>query len=204
MKIDLDPGHGEGVTGQRDPGAIGPTGLTENEVTFDLAKRVGHLLRAKGFTTLGTTLTAARDEENLLEAIAAANAQGAALFLSLHCNAAVSPAARGVEVWHGEHDLAQRTAEAILDRIGDQLAGGKGTWVHGRRFPLKNRGAKRGTFAVLRKTRMPAVLVEMAFISNTQEEAWLRQPAVRQQFAQAIADGIDDIWQQKGATHGVV
>ena len=69
---------------------------------------------------------------------------------------------------------------------------------------MKNRGAKRGTFAVLRKTRMPAVLVEMAFISNTQEEAWLRQPAVRQQFAQAIADGIDDIWQQKGDGHGVV
>ena len=75
MKVYLDPGHGEGVTGGRDPGAVGPTGLTENTVTFDLAKRLGHLLRAKGFTTLGTTLNAARDDENLNEAIAAANAQ---------------------------------------------------------------------------------------------------------------------------------
>ena len=199
MNIYLDPGHGEGVTGQRDPGAIGPTGLTENEVTFDLAKRVGHLLRAKGYQTLGATLSAARDEENLLEAIAAANAQGAALFVSIHCNAATTPTARGVEVWHGVHPQAQQTAEAILDRIGAQLAGGKGAWVQGRRYPLKNRGAKRGTFAVLRKTRMPAVLIELAFISNTQEEAWLRDRRVRQQFAQAIADGIDDVFSRKGA-----
>ncbi|OPZ82256.1 MAG: N-acetylmuramoyl-L-alanine amidase LytC precursor [bacterium ADurb.Bin429] len=199
MKIYLDPGHGEGVTGQRDPGAVGPNGLSENDVTFDVAKRLGHLLRAKGFTTLGATLNAARDEENLNEAIAVANAQGAEIFISLHCNAAASPNARGVEVWHGGSGTAEVLAQAVLHRIGEQLAGGKGTWVQGRRYPLANRGAKRGTFAVLRKTRMPAILIELAFISNSQEEAWLKEPTVRQQFAQAIADGIEDVTTKKGA-----
>lgn len=199
MKIYLDPGHGEGVTGQRDPGAVGPTGLTENTVTFDIAKRLGHLLREKGFTTLGATLQAPRDDENLNEAIAAANAQGAEIFISLHCNAAASPKARGVEVWYGGSGTAEVLAQAVLHRIGEQLAGGKGTWVQGRRYPLANRGAKRGTFAVLRKTRMPAILIELAFISNSQEEAWLKEPTVRQQFAQAIADGIEDVTTKKGA-----
>jgi N-acetylmuramoyl-L-alanine amidase len=198
MKIYLDPGHGKGVKGTPDPGAIGPTGVTENTVTFDLAKRLGHLLREKGYQVLGATLTAARDDENLNEAIAAANAQEADLFMSLHCNAAASPKARGVEAWYGGSGTAQVVAEAILHRIGEQLAGGKGAWVQGRRYPLVNRGAKKGRFAVLTKTRMPAVLVELAFISNSQEEAWLQERTVRQQFAQAIADAIDDVCRGKG------
>lgn len=199
MKIYLDPGHGEGVTGQRDPGAIGPTGLTENEVTFDLAKRLGHLLREKGYQTVGATLNAARDEENLNEAIRAANAAKVDLFISVHCNAAVSPRAKGVEAWYGGSGTAQVVAEAILQRVGEQLAGGQGQWIARKRYPLVNRGAKPGRFAVLRLTRMPAVLVELAFISNSQEEAWLRDRRVRQQFAQAIADGIDDVFSRKGA-----
>lgn len=198
MKIYLDPGHGEGITGKPDPGAVGPSGLKENTVTFDLAKRLGHLFREKGYQVLGATLSAARDDENLNEAIAAANTQGAELFISLHCNAAAAPKARGVEVWYGGSRTSQVVAEAVLHRIGEQLAGGKVDWVQGRRYPLLNRGAKKGRFAVLTKTRMPAVLVELAFISNSQEEAWLKERTVRQQFAQAIADGIDDVYRRKG------
>lgn len=192
MRIYIDPGHGEGTRGQRDPGAVGPTGLAENAVVLDIGKRLGHLLRVGGHTTLGATLQAVADTENLNEAIASANNQQADLFISLHCNAATSPTARGVEVWYDESALAKSLAGMILQRIGEQLAADKGAWVQGKKYPLTNRGAKRGTFAVLRNTRMPAVLVELAFISNSQEEAWLKEPAVRQQFAQAIADAVPD------------
>jgi N-acetylmuramoyl-L-alanine amidase len=197
-RIYIDPGHGEGVTGQPDPGAIGPTGLTENSVTFDVAKRLAHLLREKGYYALGVTLIADRDTENLNEAIAAANTEHAELFVSLHCNAAPTPSAHGVEVWYGGSGTAQVVADAVLQRVGEQLAGGKGAWVQGRRYPLASRGAKPGKFAVLRKTHMPAILVEMAFISNSQEEAWLKDRTVRQQMAQAIADGIEDVFSKKG------
>jgi len=192
LLIYLDPGHGEGVTGQRDPGAIGPTGLTENEVTFDVAKRLGHLLREQGVETLGVTLTAARDDENLNEAIKAANAAGVHLFVSLHCNSATTPSAHGVEVWHGGGSTAEKVANTVLARIMTEFTGGQGAWLNGRVLPLTSRGAKHGTFAVLRNTHMPAILVEMAFISNRQEEGWLCDASVRQQFAQAIADGILD------------
>lgn len=192
LRVYLDPGHGEGVTGQRDPGAVGPTGLTENEVTFDVAKRLGHLLRAEGAETLGATLTASRDNENLIEAVKAANAAGVGLFISLHCNSATTPSAHGVEVWHGGSATAEQVATAVLKHITTEFTGGTGTWLNGRTLPLASRGVKQGTFAVLRNTHMPAILVEMAFISNRQEEGWLREATVRQQFAQAIADGILD------------
>lgn len=192
--IYIDPGHGEGVTGQPDPGAVGPGGLKENTVTFDVAQRLGHLLRAKGYQTVGATLGAAADTENLNEAISAANAARVDLFVSLHCNAAVAPSAHGVEVWHGEGAVAKTVASAVLRQIISQLAGGQGTWVKGLRLPLTSRGAKRGKFAVLKRTTMPAILVELAFISNPTEEAWLTKPAIRQQFAQAIADGIAEVF----------
>ena len=199
LRVYLDPGHGKGVTGQRDPGAIGPTGLTENEVTFDVAKRLGHLLRAKGIDTLGAILDAPRDDENLNEAVKAANAAHVDLFVSVHCNAATTPSAHGVEVWHGGSAAAEQVANAVLARITAEFPGGKGTWLNGRTLPLASRGVKQGTFAVLRNTHMPAILVEMAFISNPQEEGWLREATVRQQFAQAIADGIADAFKVKGA-----
>jgi len=192
LRVYLDPGHGEGVTGQRDPGAVGPTGLTENEVTFDVAKRLGHLLRAEGAETLGATLNAARDDENLNEAVKAANAAGVDLFLSIHCNSATTPSAHGVEVWHGGSATAEQVANVVLKRITTEFTAGTGTWLNGRTLPLASRGVKKGTFAVLRNTHMPAILVEMAFISNRQEEGWLREATMRQQFAQAIADGILD------------
>lgn len=190
LRVYLDPGHGEGVTGQYDPGAIGPTGLKENEVTIDVAKRLGHLLRAKGVETLGATLTAIRDDENLHEAVKAANTAGVDVFISLHCNSATTPSAHGVEVWHGGSALSERVAKAVLARITTEFNGGKGAWLQGRSLPLTSRGVKHGTFAVLRNTHMPSILVEMAFISNRQEEGWLRYATVRQQFAQAIADGV--------------
>jgi N-acetylmuramoyl-L-alanine amidase len=196
--IYLDAGHGEGVTGGYDSGAVGPTGLREADVSLDMVQRVGHLLREQGFRTLGATLDATVDHENRHEAVAAANAAGVDLFLSLHANAADAPSAHGVEAWYGGSATSQRVAEAILRRIGEQFPGGKGTWLKGKRYPLTNRGAKQGRFDVLAQTRMPAVLVELAFISNSQEEAWLRDRSVRQQFAQAIADGIADVFRGKG------
>lgn len=189
-RIYIDPGHGEGVKGQRDPGAVGPTGLTENEITFDVAKRLGHLLRAQGMETMGDMLHALQDTENLNEAINVANAAHVDLFVSLHCNSAAAPSAHGVEVWYSKDAAAEHTAKCVLARITIDIAKGFGKWLKGRRLPLTSRGTKPGTFAVLRRTHMPAILVEMAFISNLAEEQWLRDANVRQQFAQSIADGI--------------
>ncbi len=191
FSVYIDPGHGEGVSGNYDPGAVGPGGLTENEVAFDVAKRLAEILRQQGIDVAGNTLAADSDEENLNEAVRAANAAGVDLYVSLHCNSAVTAAAHGVEVWYGGSKTSIEVASAVLERITAEFAEGDGE-LNGRTLPLVGRGVKKGSFAVLRNTHMPAILVEMAFISNEQEEGWLRDYCVRQQFAQAIADGIID------------
>jgi len=182
MYVYLNAGHNIGVAGQPDPGAVGPGGLTEAEVTLDVARRAAHLLRARGVTTNPV------QAEALTRAVERANASHATLFVSLHCNAAGDANAGGVEVWR-HHPDSQPLANDILSEILQQVAGQRGQWFT-RPLPLRNRGVKAGEFYVLTRTKMPAVLVELAFISNPREERWLRTPRIRQAFAQAIADGV--------------
>lgn len=174
MRIVLDPGHGG-----TDPGAVGPTGLQESEVVLDVARRARNMLidswhacrltREKDvFVTLGGRAQFANQHE-------------ADLFVSIHCNAFLKPAANGTETWHFQGSgqgarLAAALQKAMITRLG--------------RF---DRGVKQTTgFAVLRYTAMPAALVEIAFISNPEEEAELRKDEVRTLAARAIADGIQE------------
>jgi len=190
VTIYLDAGHGESITGRADPGAVGPTGLRENDVALDMVQRVAHLLRSQGHTVLGATIGATDDRENLREAYQAANAAHVDLFVSLHCNASPVRDAHGVEVWHGASAASMMAARAVLNHIAWDFANG-GQWLK-MPHPLTNRGIKRGNFAVLTRTHMPAILIELAFISNPGEEALLRDKYAREQFAQAIADGITE------------
>lgn len=188
MKIYIDAGHGESIRGAYDPGAVGLHGTKENDVTVDLARRLGHLLREKGYQTLGAALAAGPDRENFREAVQAANAARAAFFVSLHCNAAAARSANGYEVLYRSGGNA---AKAVLDEITRQVVRGDSRWLE-EPLRLTNRGTKKRTdLAVLNGTRMPAILVEVAFISNEREEDLLNEPTVLQAFAQAIADGID-------------
>lgn len=180
MLVYVNAGHGKGTRGQYDPGAVGPTGLREAEVTQDLADRVEHLLRAKGIATDGKKV------ESLYEAVRAANTAGAAVFVSIHCNSLRGSPARGTETWyHGSK--GQALARAVHTRMIERLAT-DGGWKEA--VPVKDRGLKYGTFYVLKGTRMPSILVEVAFISHPDEEALLKDRHYRQEVAQAIADGV--------------
>lgn len=182
----IDPGHGESIRGAYDPGAVGPSGTRENDVALDIANRCAHLLREKGITVLGNAL-GRPDRESYKEAVYAANAAGVDFFLSIHLNAAVNHAAGGYEVLYRTSIM---TAQKILDEIGRQVVNGKSKWLQAP-VNLRNRGKIRRTdLFVLNATRMPAVLVEVAFISNPREEALLADKFFRQAMAQALADGV--------------
>ena len=181
--IYLTPGHGIGVTGKPDPGAVGPTGLKESEVTQNLAGRTGHLLRAKGHQADATV-------ESYTQAVKRANTLNADLFVSIHCNAAVDRSANGFEVLYASA-AGERVAAAIAREMVRQISGGASAWLDAP-VPLRNRGIKkRSDLYVLKATRMPAVLVEVAFISNPREEQLLRDRFFLQAVAQAIADGVN-------------
>lgn len=175
-KIMLDPGHGG-----FDPGAIGPSGLREASVTLAVSRKLAAYLSpvVEVFLTRTTDTALGADVNgDLAKRTNMANVKGADLFISIHCNSAADASAHGVETYAlaagGEGEKLARLVQA-------QLVEATG---------LRNRGVKYANYYVLRKTNMPAILVELAFISNLAEEKDLSNPDFQDVCARAIAAGV--------------
>jgi len=170
MKITINGGHYPGL----DSGAVGSTGLQEAVVNQDIMTRVAAYLRAVAYTILEV-------QENVLSEITtASNNFNADLFVSIHCNGAIAPEARGTETFsYSAGGESEKLAICIQKQIVDNL-------------DTVDRGVKTGNFYVLRLTDCPAVLVETAFITNPEDEKLLGDERIRDQFAAAIARGITD------------
>lgn len=170
--ICIDPGHGG-----KDPGATGG-GVQEKTVVLNVAKKIGAFLEARGCTVMLT-----RDTDIFVELSDRArmvNAAKADLYVSVHCNSVRDNArATGMEVYHYTHasEASKRAARVIYDKLLPVCG-------------LRGRGVKSKDLAVLRETAMPAVLVELGFISNPSDRAKLTNFAWQDDAAQAIADGI--------------
>lgn len=181
IKIYIDQGHNPSPP---NTGAEG-NGYREQDITYEIGARLADLLRQNpNFdvrlsrptrqTQLGTS-----NASSLRARVNEANRWGADYFISIHTNASVSPNAVGTEVLvYQNMTQASALAEDILEEI-----------VSASGFP--NRGVKqRPGLYVLRKTNMPAVLIETGFISNPQEANLMaNNPSL---FARAIYNGILD------------
>ena len=104
---------------------------------------------------------------------------GADLFVSVHCNSATNASANGMEVY--VHTSRGTDSTRAAHAIDDRLLPASG---------LKGRGVKANNYAVLRETAMPAVLVELGFISNPSDCAKLVSEEWQERAAEAIAAGI--------------
>lgn len=171
-KICLDAGHGG-----KDPGACA-NGVREKDIALSVALKIGALLT--GYEVVYT-----RDEDvyvGLAERALIANQVSADLFVSVHCNSAPSASANGIEVYvHTTRSAAStRAAHAIYDRL--LPASG-----------LRGRGVKANDYAVLRETSMPAVLVELGFVSNEGDRAKLISEDWQDRAAEAIVAGIREV-----------
>lgn len=168
----LDPGHG-GI----DAGAIGSKGVREKDVNLDVALRLQKLLEEAGARVVIT-----RDDDfyiGLYERAAVANRVGAALAVSLHVNSHPDSRVHGFEIFHHpDCAVSRRLAESIFAALTT------GTGLR----PLAVKTNKELVFT--RETQMPAVLVEMGFLSNPQEEALLRQSELRKKLALSLYQGI--------------
>lgn len=169
MRVCLDPGHGGS-----DPGAIGPTGLKEKDVVLDVVLRVAGHLRRHGVEVV---LTRDRDKDvDLAERCRISDEFGADVFLSVHCNSSTTPTGCGTESWYVSSNglfVARKVQEALVKEIG-----------------LDDRGCKSMGFYVLKNTKAPAALVELAFISNSGEERLLASPEFREKCAVGVAKGV--------------
>jgi N-acetylmuramoyl-L-alanine amidase len=212
-RVVLDPGHGG-----NDPGATGPLGLREKDVTLDVAHRAAPLLaRELGISTLLT-----RDSDvyvGLDERTARANAFGADLLISIHCNASEDGGGKGVMsfVLDASRDaLSARVAareNAASAAAASELANAlsatldRGTVDHSERlatllqratlaslaprYPdVPDLGVRRAGFYVLAGATMPAVLFETSFISNAPGEERLNTPDYRQKLADSIVNAV--------------
>jgi N-acetylmuramoyl-L-alanine amidase len=211
-RVALDPGHGGS-----DPGAIGPAGVKEKDVTLAIASKVAPLLGRDGVQVLLT-----RDGDrfaSLEERTARANAFGADLFISIHCNAAENHSKRGVETYMldtARDEMAGKiaarenaTSAAAGAEIGSILASMRLADQSARSGRLANllqraamaslRGAygdavdggvHAAGFYVLVGARMPGVLLETSYISNASEEARLGNDDYEQRLADGIVNAV--------------
>ncbi len=210
--IVIDPGHGG-----TDEGAHGPEGTLEKDVTLSVAQRLRALLERR--LGVRVILTRTGDTVVPLDRRAAiANNDRADLFISLHANSALRDAITGAEVYYLSIDEYGQEARELADRDGRYLpVSGGGVreidmipWEMaqarylapsadlagfvsselGRRVPLSPRPLQEAPFRVLVGANMPAVLVEMGFISNPDQEREMAQPAFQTLVAEAILAGV--------------
>ncbi|NEU30279.1 SH3 domain-containing protein [bacterium LRH843] len=175
-KIVIDPGHGG-----KDIGAPG-NGLREKDIVLDVGLRVEKLLKEAGAHVIMT-----RDTDvypTLGDRVKVANDAKADVFISIHTNAAESTAANGTETfWNAKYTAGEskRLAETVQKRLIEKLG-------------TTDRKVKPGNFEVIRETKMPSVLLELAFISNASDAALLKTDSFRQKSAEAVYEGLVDFY----------
>ena len=184
----LDAGHGG-----YDPGAS-YFGISEKSLTLAIQSRVKAKLEAEGYQVV-TTRTS-DTYVDLTDRSHAANASESDIFVSIHINASGSSAAQGIETYYYQpyaeypsrinatyHANPTRLSmsDTLANAIQSSLINATGA---------QNQGVKRQTFAVLRETTAPAVLLELGFLSNPQEAARLNTSAYQETLANAIVAGI--------------
>jgi len=212
-RIVIDPGHGG-----KDPGTCSPSGLKEKDIVLEVALMVAKVLREKpGYEVI---LTRDHDVFiSLEERTAIANAREADLFLSIHVNAAPNHEARGIETYvldlTNSKDAmrlaamenatsAKQTSDLqsiLLDLMQNskineslKLAGlVQEKMVSGLNHKFNdigNLGVKKAPFLVLIGAQMPAILTEIAFLSNPEEAKRLNNEAYLAEVANHLAAGV--------------
>ena len=184
----LDAGHGG-----YDPGAS-YFGISEKSLTLAIQSRVKAKLEAEGYQVV-TTRTS-DTYVDLTDRSRAANASESDIFVSIHINASGSSAAQGIETYYYQPyaeypSRINATYHANPTRLSmsDNLANAiQSSLINA--TGAQNQGVKRQTFAVLRETTAPAVLLELGFLSNPQEAARLNTSAYQETLANAIVAGI--------------
>jgi len=180
QKILLDFGHGG-----NDKGAIGPGGLEEAGVCEDIGLRVGNL-----FKILGTEVIYTRSPgqgKTTARRIDFINKTKAPMVISIHMNHSTNSKAEGSSCYYfASGDFSSTEGKKLADYLHQEQVTAlelKDCRVHGK------------SFNILRLTKIPALIIEPAFITNHEEEALLKHQAFRQKIATAIFDGLQKYFQ---------
>jgi len=205
----IDPGHGG-----EDTGVKGSEGTVEKNLTLTFARRAKSVLENR----LGIRVLLTRDEDRsvpLDERTAVANNNKADLFVSLHANASLRPTTRGASIYVAAFSDADRAQAAIAPARVPIFGGGSRDielvlWdlaqirhvdqsmelahIVEREFQnrvvLDSRPVERAPFRVLESANMPAVLIEIGYLSNGDQERLLASPDYQARFVDAFSDAV--------------
>jgi N-acetylmuramoyl-L-alanine amidase len=211
LRIVIDAGHGGW-----DLGTVGREGLLEKNLVLSVAQTLGNLLE----TQLGSEVILTRKDDtyvSLEERAEIANRVQADLFISVHANYSSLATARGVETYYSSffsppeaREIEYRENATAMTVTGAKLSGralkekvdeskklaasvqrslfGK---LAAQGTGIRDRGVREASFVVLTGTQMPSILAEVSFVSSPADEERLRNPAYRQQIAEALYKGIE-------------
>jgi N-acetylmuramoyl-L-alanine amidase len=188
----IDPGHGTRLPSGEwlNTGAAGPHGLAERDVVLAIGEKLARRLRALG-ARVELTRTYARpiriatnkSRDNRARA-KLANELGATAFLALHCDSSTDPAARGTSIFwlHPNSAALARAVRAHLAPLG-----------------LGESQFRARDLAVTSEARVPALLVELGFLSNPAQERLLSTPAFQDREAQALTEALLELYGARNA-----
>lgn len=179
--ITLDAGHGGS-----DPGAIGSDGTKEKNITLPITKMLKEILEDKGAKVYMTRTTDvdvfgpnASDAEELQARVNVGEKYNSDMFVSLHVNSSVNKNIGGFSTYYypkTDNDL--RLAKNIQNKLAAN-------------FGVDDLGVRQANFYVIKRISMPAVLVEMCFISNEKELTLMKGQWFQKKTARLIAEGIE-------------
>lgn len=173
-KVIIDAGHGG-----TDVGATSG-GIYEKDITLDISKRVEKLLNQKGYQVV---MTRPNDTYvSLQDRVAISAKNNPDIFVSIHVNSSVRPEITGVET-HYYHQESMALAQTVHASLASAVQS-------------PNRGLFKSKFYVINHTTVPAILVEIGFISNSGEREQLVGEKRKQATAKAIADGVENYFKQ--------
>jgi N-acetylmuramoyl-L-alanine amidase len=171
--VAVDPGHGPSDRG------VQAHGLVEAEVVAVVASSLCAELERRGARAI--PLRGAEDDPNVGDRARRANASGATVYVSLHAGGGELAPAGAVCCYFGSLTTHSPMGRALAESILGELAA----------IGLREGGVRPLTISVLRETRMPAVQVELAVLTDPDDAAAVREPGFAGRAAVAIADGIE-------------
>ena len=179
----LDPGHGGKAIG-----ADGGAGLFEKDINFDIAQKIAAHFQSNPESGIKVYMTRTTDVDVSLEGRAAFGNLMGDLFVSIHHNSWTNIDTNGTETYYHEHPLPNEykfTSKQAADILQKNMA---------KDLELENRGVKNSAFMVIKYSKIPAVLAEVAFLSNPEDLVKIKMPEFRQKAADSIRNAIIEIF----------
>lgn len=189
-KVILDPGHGG-----NDPGKIGVDKSKEKEINLQIARKVEKKLKKEKINVKmtrtedkGLESETARNHkiEDMKERVRIINEEKPDLAVSIHQNSYPQESIKGAQVFYFTHSEAGKEAAEIMQESLKTVDSGN-----------KRQAKANNTYYMLKKTEVPTIIVECGFLSNWEEAEKLGSKEYQEKIAQAICDGIIDIFKNR-------